>query len=94
MSHIPPRRYKYGRYACGRRVRSALLPLADEEDPDSPPKYGLILFEGGARRARQIILAFDSAAEADSFAVNHHYADYLVAPLSFLAPLGIRRQSS
>ncbi|OAA26677.1 hypothetical protein UG55_101333 [Frankia sp. EI5c] len=53
--------------------------------------FGVILFAGGPRRARRIVLAFDSASDADAFAVENHYVDYLVAPLSFLAPTGVRR---
>lgn len=48
----------------------------------------MILFEGGLRRARHVVLAFETASEADAFAIDNHYVDYLVAPLSFLAPAG------
>ncbi|ONH60540.1 hypothetical protein CcI49_10735 [Frankia sp. CcI49] len=59
-------------------------------DFDPSSMFGVILLSGGARRARRIVLAFDSASEADAFAVENHYVDYLVAPLSFLSPTGVR----
>lgn len=84
------KRCSRGRASCGRRVRSALVRSSEGCDPESSSMFGVILFTGGPRRARRIVLAFDSASEADAFAVENHYADYLVAPLSFLAPAGIR----
>jgi hypothetical protein len=53
--------------------------------------FGVIVFEGRLRRARQVVLAFDSAADADAYANAARFADYLVAPLSFLSPAGVRR---
>lgn len=83
--------YPRGRSSCGRRVRPATARSGEKDDPESSSMFGVILFTGGPRRARRIVLAFDSASDADAFAVENHYVDYLVAPLSFLAPAGTRR---
>ena len=87
MRHVSPRRH-----TCGRRLRPAPLPLTAGEEPDPSPKYGVLLFEEGAHRAREIVLAFDSASDAEAFAIDSRCTDYLVAPLSFLAPVGVYRQ--
>lgn len=78
------------RTSCGRRVRPAVSQTAEGGDPDASSMFGVILFSDSSRRARQVVLAFDSATDADAFAVENHYVDYLVAPLSFLAPTGVR----
>ncbi len=84
-------RYSRSRGHCGRRVRPATMRPGEADDPDSSSMFGVILFVAGSRRARRIVLAFDSASDADAYAVENHYVDYLVAPLSFLSPAGIRR---
>jgi hypothetical protein len=78
---------------CGRRPRSSQLrdTAADSDDPESAPKFGVIILDGRFRRARRVVLAFDTASDADAYATAHDYVNYLVAPLSFLAPAGVPR---
>ncbi|WP_307874890.1 hypothetical protein [Frankia nepalensis] len=51
----------------------------------------MIVFEGGPWQARHVVLAFDTPLEAAAYAAEHRLSDYLVAPLSFLAPTGVPR---
>lgn len=77
---------------CGRGPRVTAAESRDVDEPQgSPVTFGVIVFEGRLRRARQVVLAFDSAADADAYANAARFADYLVAPLSFLSPAGVRR---
>jgi len=62
-------------------------PAAD----DATEKFGVIVFEGGPWQARRVVLAFDTRLEAASYATENSFADYLIAPLSFLAPGGVPR---
>ena len=54
-------------------------------------KFGVIVFEGDPWQARQVVLAFDTRLEAAAYAAENALTDYLVAPLSFLAPTGVPR---
>jgi hypothetical protein len=52
-------------------------------------KFGVIVFEGDPWQARQVVLAFDTRLEAAAYAADNQLTDYLIAPLSFLAPTGV-----
>ncbi|WP_232303801.1 hypothetical protein [Pseudofrankia sp. DC12] len=51
----------------------------------------MIVFESGPWRARRVVLAFDTPLEAAAYAAENAFVDYLIAPLSFLAPTGVPR---
>ena len=58
---------------------------------DATERFGVIVFEGGPWRARRVVLAFDTPLEAAAYAAENAFVDYLIAPLSFLAPTGVPR---
>jgi hypothetical protein len=47
--------------------------------------FSVVLFDGDHRRARDVLLAFESARAADDYATKRGFDDYLVVPLAFLA---------
>ena len=83
------------------RIRPADRPAAVAPADPAPPrrpmpddateKFGVIVFEGGPWRARRVVLAFDTPLEAAAYAADNAFVDYLIAPLSFLAPTGLPR---
>jgi len=66
-------------------------PARDVASEDSSESFGVIVFESGSRQARRVVLAFETPLAAAAYAVEHQLPDYLVAPLSFLAPAGVPR---
>jgi hypothetical protein len=58
---------------------------------DATEKFGVIVFDGGPWQARRVVLAFDTPLEAAAYAAENAFPDYLIAPLSFLAPSGVPR---
>jgi hypothetical protein len=70
-------------------VPSGPVPPRRPPADDATEKFGVIVFEGGPWRARRVVLAFDTPLEAASYAAENSFADYLIAPLSFLAPSGV-----
>ena len=77
---------------CGRRPISGAVRPATTARPgvaDLPPEallYGVVWFEGLRRKARSVVLAFESANAADEYASLSGFDDYLVVPLAFLTP--------
>lgn len=76
------------RVMCGRR-RQARRPSAPDDEAPADKLFGVVIFDTRQRRARRVVLAFDSMSAADAYAVDNRFRDYVVVPLSFLAPAGV-----
>jgi hypothetical protein len=73
---------------CGRRGQ-VRRPSPPDDEPPAGQLFGVVIFDGRHRRADSVVLSFDSAEAATSYAIDNQFADYFVAPLSFLAPAGV-----